>query len=65
MRKLVLELEPNDKIKKVQESIFENLESFEVLEMLRKDYEEGLKIGLLVLTTKENISIDDIRKVDH
>jgi predicted DNA binding protein len=65
MRKLILELEPNEMIKQVQKPIFEKLQSFELLEMLRKDYEEGLKIGLLVLYTKDNVSIDDLKLPDN
>jgi hypothetical protein len=61
MRKLVLELEPNDTIKELQKQMFEELHSIELLEMLRRDYEEGKKIGLMIITTKGDIPIEDVK----
>ena len=61
MRKLILELEPNEMIRKVQKPMFEHIHSIELLEMLRKDYEEGKKIGLMVLNLKGDIPIHDVK----
>ena len=65
MRKLILEFEPNKAIKKVQKQMFEDLHSIELLETLRKDYEEGKKIGLMVINTKGNIAINEVRLPDN
>jgi predicted DNA binding protein len=65
MRKLILELEPNEIIKTVLIQLFEKLESIELLEMLRKDYEEGKKIGLMVLRLKEDIPIEEVKLPDN
>jgi hypothetical protein len=61
MRKLILEIEPNETIKRYQEPIFEHIESFHVLEVLRIDFEEGVKIGLMECLTKGDIPIDDLQ----
>ena len=41
MRKLILEIEPNEMIREVQKPIFENIHSYEVLEMLKIDWDEA------------------------
>jgi predicted DNA binding protein len=51
-------------VRNAQKPIFENIHSFAVLEMLRIDYEAGVKIGLMECTTKENLSIHDARLPD-
>ena len=61
MRKLILEFVPNEIIRKVQKPLFENLESYELIEMLRKDYEEGVKIGLMIFNTKGDIPIQEVK----
>ncbi|MFW9881243.1 MAG: hypothetical protein ACFFG0_49900, partial [Candidatus Thorarchaeota archaeon] len=65
MRKLILELEPNEIIKTVLIQLFEKLESIELLETLKKDYEEGKKIGLMVLRLKEDIPIEEVKLPDN
>jgi hypothetical protein len=65
MRKLILEIEPNDMIRDVQKPIFENIHSFEVLEMLKIDWEEGIKIDLIECVTKNDISIHDMDSIGH
>ncbi len=64
MRKLILEIEPNDRIRRIQRPIFEQMESYNVLEVLRIDFEEGVKIGLTECHTKDNIPIEDIKDQD-
>ena len=61
MRKLILEFKPNEMVRNVQKPIFENIHSFELLEMLRMDYEEGVKIGLLECHCKDGIPIEDVK----
>jgi hypothetical protein len=61
MRKLILEFKPIEMVRKVQKPIFESFHSFEVLEMLRIDYEEGVKIGLMECRTKQGIPIENVK----
>jgi predicted DNA binding protein len=61
MRKLILELELNEMLRNAQKPLFEKLQSIELLETLKKDYEEGKKIGLMVLTLKEDIPINEAK----
>jgi hypothetical protein len=64
MRKLILEFNPNEMMKNAQKPIFENIHSVNVLEMLRIDYERGVKIGLMECKTKEDLSIHDAKLPD-
>jgi len=61
MRKLVLELKPSEMIKNIQKPIFEHIYRYEVLEMLSIDYEDGIKIGLMEIYTKDDIEIQDLK----
>ncbi|UCE37457.1 MAG: helix-turn-helix domain-containing protein [Thermoplasmata archaeon] len=65
MRKLILEIEPNENWAKLLSPIFENFHRFELLEMMRIDYEEGVKIGLMECHTKRNIPIHEAKIPDN
>jgi predicted DNA binding protein len=60
MRKLILEFSPNEVIREAQKATFDKIESFEVLEILRIDYEEDFKMGIMVCIPKENIPIEEV-----
>lgn len=64
MRKLILEIAPNEMVRKIQQPLFEHIESFHVLEVLRIDYEVGVKIGLMECYTKGDIPIEDVQFPD-
>ncbi|UCE38353.1 MAG: helix-turn-helix domain-containing protein [Thermoplasmata archaeon] len=64
MRKLTLELEPNEMTRKVQKPIFEKIQSYEVLEVLRLDYEDGVTIGVMECNTKSGIPLQDVKVPD-
>lgn len=59
-----MEFNPGDLIKNLYKPIFETFHSIEVLEMLRMDFEEGVKVGVMVLETKENIPVHDVKLPD-
>ncbi len=61
MRKLILEIAPNERVREIQRPIFEQVESYNVLEVLRIDYEVGVKIGLMECHTKGDIPIEDVQ----
>jgi predicted DNA binding protein len=61
MRKITLELEPYEMIKEALNPMFEILDSFEILETLKIDWEDGIRVDLLECHLKETISIDDVK----
>jgi hypothetical protein len=61
MRKIILELEPGRIIKTLQGNMMEHIESFELLELLRMDYEKGVKVILLEITLKSGLKFEDIK----
>ena len=65
MRKLILELEPNETIRKLQKPVFNSIHSYELLEMLRIDWEEGVKIGLMECHCKDGIPIEEVKLPDN
>lgn len=64
MRKLILELNPNGMIRGLYKPIFETFHSLNILEMLRIDFEEGVKVGVMECITKENIPIHEVKLPD-
>jgi predicted DNA binding protein len=63
MRKLTLEIELNESAKKDLGPMFENIHSFEILETLKIDYEEGICVDLVEFHLKEGFSIQDMKFV--
>ena len=63
MRELVLEIEPNEIIRGVQAPIFERVRSYSVLEALKVDWEEVVKIELVELVTREGVDIQETRTI--
>ena len=49
----MVELIPSPALRKLQKPIFKHIKSFEVLEMLKFDFETGTKIGLMKVKVKE------------
>ncbi len=60
MRKLTVELIPSPALRKLQKPIFKHIESFELLEMLKFDFEMGTRIGLMKVKVKEGYSIKEV-----
>ena len=61
MRKLILDIVPSERVRKYQKPVFEHVVSYEVLEVLRLDFEEGTKIGLMECTTKDDTPIQEVK----
>jgi predicted DNA binding protein len=61
MRKITVEYIPLDGMKENMKSTFEDIYSYEILDMLKVDFEEGICIDLIEVRLKENRSIDDIK----
>jgi predicted DNA binding protein len=63
MRKLTIEVEPNERAKEGSEQIFKDILSYEILEMLKVDYEQGLCVDLIEVHLKEDVSIEDVKSI--
>jgi predicted DNA binding protein len=61
MRKLTLEIEPNERVKEELEPMFEIIDSFELLEIMKIDWEDGIRVDLIECHLKETQSINDLK----
>jgi len=57
---MTVEIKLRDDIKKMFEYVLDKIESLELLELLRIDYEKGEKLVLVAYTIKEGYNIKDI-----
>lgn len=64
MRKLTVEMEPEDEYHEVMREAFQKIERYEILEALKINYEEGICVDLIEVTTRPGISIDDVGSID-
>lgn len=60
MRKMVLELELKPPFSVMAEQVLHNAESYTILEMVRIDFHQGIKVGVMEVTMKEGFSIEDL-----
>jgi predicted DNA binding protein len=65
MRKLIVDFEPNEMIRELFKQTFELIHSYEVLETLKIDWEEGICIDLIECVLKESASIHDLKSIGH
>lgn len=65
MRRLTIELTPKKTVKERQDPIFSKIHSYEVLEVLKMDYEERIYVDLIEFNLKEHVSIDDIKSIGN
>ena len=65
MRKLTLEVEPNEATREAQKSMFKDIQSYEILESLKIDYEEGICVDLIEFHLKDGVSIHDIKSIGN
>jgi hypothetical protein len=65
MRKMSIEFVPDEKIMKLQAQMLEKIESLELVELLRIDFEKGIKLGVMQANVKEGYVIEDVELPDH
>jgi predicted DNA binding protein len=65
MRKIVIEFSPDATIRKVQGNMFESMESMELIELLRLDFQKGIKLGLIQITVKDGFVLEDVEMPDN
>jgi predicted DNA binding protein len=61
MRKLTLELAPNERVKEELKPMFEIINSFELLEIMKIHWEEGIRIDLIECHLNETQSIHEVK----
>ena len=60
MRKLILELVLKPPFSQMLEQAMANVESYTLVEMVKIDFEHGIKVGILEVTMKEGLTIEDL-----
>ena len=63
MRKMTVELSPNEAMREAQRPLFENIYSYEVLEMLKVDHEQGMCVDLIECELREHLTIDELTSI--
>jgi predicted DNA binding protein len=64
MRKISVEFIPNEKMKEAMRPTFKDIHSYEVLEMLKVDFEGGTCMDLIEIQLKDSVSIDELKIID-
>ena len=64
MRKLTVEMEPDEEYTELMKEAFQKIESYEILEALKINYEEGICVDLIKVITRPGISIEDVKSID-
>ena len=60
MRKLTVDLKVRDEFLEIIGFILEKTESIELVELIKLDFEQGVKMGIAALNMKEGYNIEDI-----
>ncbi|NHJ47322.1 MAG: hypothetical protein FK733_05985 [Asgard group archaeon] len=60
MKKLIVELEPNEIIKKNFQSVLEKVETLELVELLKLDLKQKTKLAIVNFHVKEGFTFEDI-----
>lgn len=60
MRKLTVELKVNEMLLKNLDFLLDKVESIELIELIKIDFEQRIKMGIAALNMKEGYTIDDI-----
>ena len=60
MRKLSVELEIKNEFSEMLKNILKKVETIELVELIKIDFEQGLKMGIAAITIKEGYNLDDV-----
>jgi len=60
MRKMILELGLNPPFDQMLEQALHNVESYTIIELVRLDFQHGIKVGVMEVTMREGHSIEDL-----
>lgn len=64
MRKLTVEMEPDEMFLEAMREVFQKIHSYEILEALKINYEEGICVDLIEVNTRPGITIQDVKSID-
>jgi len=65
MRKLTIELKVKEEFLEMLDFLLDKVESIELIELIKLDLEQGIKMGIAALNMKEGFSIEDIEIPDY
>jgi len=65
MRKIMIEFVPDKRIMELQGKMLEKIESMELVELLRLDFEKGVKLGLVQIYVKDGYVLEDVELPSH
>jgi hypothetical protein len=60
MRKAIIELKVKEELLEMLNFLLDKTESIELIELIKIDFEKGIKMGILALNMKEEYTIEDI-----
>ena len=60
MRKVTIEIALDEAAREERKAVFEHIESYEVLEVIKMDFEEALFVDLIECVTREGVDIRDL-----
>jgi hypothetical protein len=63
MRKLTLQIKPHEMMRKELKPLLEIIQSYEIFESLKIDWEEGICIDLIEFNFNEGVSINDVNYI--
>ncbi len=65
MRKVTIEFRPNEMVREHMDPFFEKIERMEGLELLKLDFESGMKVAVAKFTMREGFGIEEIEVPGH
>ncbi len=65
MRKVSVTIEPNEFIREGSKEIFQKVDTIELIEFLKMDFESGFKVALLKITPKKGVELEDIQTANN
>ena len=60
MRKMIIELGLKPPFDKMLEQALHNVESYTIIEMVRIDFQHGVKVGVMEVTMREGVTIEEL-----
>lgn len=64
MRKLIVDLKVKQEFLEMLNFLFDKTETIELIELIKIDFEQGVKMGIAALTMKEGYTIEDLEIPD-
>lgn len=64
MRKVTIKISPNSELKELMNPFLKHIESYRILEIVRLDFEKGIKIMILNLSLREGYTLEEVELPD-